>query len=150
MKVKYDPNYGSDRDGNRGIPVWDAELDNSYEERQEIAEQIYNTLVTDNWIDLNHFNITLTHTVKNNCIYDEKYDETFCDEVEVEFDTIIAPINYMDIVIPMAIEQIDNEWSIEDVSHLLYLEEVLINANYKSEELTKAIEPFKDKTENEN
>lgn len=42
MKCYYDRNYGADRDGNRGVGVWDCELEKSDE--PEILEQLYNRL----------------------------------------------------------------------------------------------------------
>jgi hypothetical protein len=36
MTTYYDKNYGADADGNRGIPVWEIELDNS--DTQEILD----------------------------------------------------------------------------------------------------------------
>ena len=39
-------------------------------------------------------------------------------------------------MIPMAIKQVNDDWDIEDMSHLLYLEASLIETGYKGEELT--------------
>ena len=146
MQAEYEPNYGADRDGNRGIPAWNIELDGSPEERQEIAEQVFAALIEDNEVNLNQFNIILTYTIHNNCIYDTKYDETFCDETEIKFDTNTPPIDYMDLVIPMMLDGID-DWDIDEVSRLLYLERDLVEAKYAGKELTqltKAVEPFRE------
>ena len=47
MQVTYIQNYGADADGNRGIPMWEASLDDSEEEREEIARQIADKLLDD-------------------------------------------------------------------------------------------------------
>ena len=150
MKVEYESDYGADRDGNRGIPIREVSLDNSPEEREEIASKIYDALIADGEINLEKFNVILTHTERSNCRYDEEHDETFCDEIDIEFDTDICPIDYMDIVIPMAIEQVDNDWNVEDISHLLYLEKVLTETGYEGKELTqlsKVVNPFREEWE---
>lgn len=146
MQAEYEPNYGADRDGNRGIPAWNIELDDSLEEREEVAEQIYDALIEDNEINLNQFNVVLTHITRSNCIYDTKYDETFCDEIEIKFDTNISPIDYMDLVVPMMLDGVD-DWDVDEVSRLLYLERGLVEAKYEGKELaqlTKAVEPFRE------
>ena len=158
MKIEYEPNYGSDRDGNRGLSTWNIELDNSLEERQEIAEKIYDVLMADGWVNLERFNVTLSIVKYSNCTYSEQYDETLYDETlydetKVEFDTDISPIDYMDLIIPLAIEQIDDSWDTEDVAHLLYLETALIEAGYKGKELvqlTNTVKHFKENLKNEN
>jgi len=147
LKVEYESDYGADRDGNRGITIREVTLDNSPEEREEIAGKIYDALIADGEINFEQFNVILTHTERSNCKYDEEHDETFCDEIDIEFDTDICPIDYMDIVIPMAIEQIDEDWDVEEMSHLLYLPKILTEAKYKSKELaelTEVVNPFRE------
>ena len=150
MKIEYESDYGADRDGNRGITIREVTLDNSPEEREEIAGKIYDALIADGEINFEQFNVILTHTERSNCRYDEEHDETFCDEIDIEFDTDVCPIDYMDIVIPMAIEQIDKNWNIEDMSPLLYLEKVLTEVGYKGKELiqlSKIVASFREEWE---
>lgn len=147
MKASFDPGYGADRDGNRGVPMWDADLDDSPEEREEIAEKICEALMEDGEISLDQFNVTLVHVEYSNCRYSEQYDETFCDENEVEFDFDVSPVDYMDLVIPMALEQVDDDWGVDEMSCLMYLEKDLIEAKYEGKELaqlTKVVEPFRE------
>ena len=143
MKVEYESN----RDDSKGMTIREVSLDNSLAEREEIAEQICKALVADGEIRLDQFNVTLTYTTRSNCKYNDEHDETFCDENTVEFDFDIAPIDYMDIIVPMAIDQIDEDWDVEEMSHLLYLEKVLTEGKYKSRELaqlTEAVNPFRE------
>ena len=146
VKIEYSSNYGANPDSNRGIHVQEVSLDNTLEEREEIAEQICKALVTDGEIGLYQFSVNLMYTAYSNCKYSEEHDETFCDETEVVFDTEISPIDYMDIVIPMIIEQVDDDWGIDEVSPLLYLEKLLIDVEYKGKELsqlTEIVDPFR-------
>jgi hypothetical protein len=41
MKTYIDKNYGADADGNRGITVYEYELEDTQDERDEIAEILY-------------------------------------------------------------------------------------------------------------
>ena len=82
-----------------------------------------------------------------NCSYDHEREEVLCDETGVEFDADVPPIAYMDIVIPMVIEQVDDDWGIDKVSPLLYLEKILIGVGYRGEELaqlTETVNPFRE------
>lgn len=146
MKVNYDSSYGADRDGNRGEPMWEADLNDSIEEREEIVDNICKDFSEDGEINLDRFDVTIIHVDYSNCRYNEEYDETFCEENEVEFNFNVSPIDYMDLAIPRLLEQIDG-WGVDKMSSLLYLEKDLIEAKYKGEELnqlTKAVEPFRE------
>ena len=53
----------------------------------------------------------------------------------------------------MVIKRVNDDWSIEDVSCLLYLETLLIQTKYKGKELvqlTKTVEMFKEILKDEN
>ena len=148
MKASFEKCYGADRDGNRGVSAWFAELDDSLEEREEIAEKVFKEIIEGEEVNLERFNVTLSIVEYSNCTYSEQYDETFCDENEVEFEFCVSPIDYMDLVIPMVIEQIDDDWGVDEMSCLLYLERDLIDAGYTGKELaqlSKAVEPFREK-----
>ena len=52
----------------------------------------------------------------------------------------------------MVIKRVNDDWGIEDVPCLLYLETLLIETGYKGKELvqlTKTIKPFKETLNNE-
>lgn len=136
MKVTYD------RESTTDPSVWEAELDNSQEEQEEIAEQICEALLENGEIRLDQFNVTLTHVERSNCSYNDQNDESFCDEHEVKFSFNVSPIDYMGLVIQMALEQA----KVDEMSYLLYLEKDLIEVGYDTKELTqltKRIEPFR-------
>ena len=145
MKVNYDSSYGADRDGNKGEPMWDADLDDSIEEREEIVDQICKALSEDGEISLNRFDVTMTHIDYSNCWYSEEYNETFCEENEVEFNFNVSPVDYMDLAIPRLLGQVDG-WDVDRMSPLLYLEKLLTEVGYEGKELvqlTEVVEPFK-------
>ena len=136
-------------DQDEGVKVvsWDANLDDSLEEREEIAERIFNAFIEDGEINLSKLSVTLTHTVYNSYQYNRGLDEYLSDEEELLFSFEISPINYMDLVIPMILDEVDNDWGIEEMASLLYLERDLIDAGYTGKELaqlTKKVNPFRE------
>ena len=143
MKADFEQAYGADRDGNRGVAMWEPELDGSVEEREEIAEKICEGLSEDGEISLHRFNVTLTLVVSVGCRYMGRCDEIFVGD----FDFNISPVDYMDLVIPMMLDEVDDDWGVDEMSRLLYLERDLIEAKYEGKELaqlTKAVEPFRE------
>lgn len=147
MKADYCLGYGTHSDEDRGVRVWGASLDDSLEEREEIAESVCEALLGDGEINLNRFSVTLVHTERSNCRYSEQCDEVFCDEDDVEFSFEVSPFCYMDIVIPRALEQVNDGWGVEEMASLLYLERDLIEAKYEGKELAelaRVVEPFRE------
>lgn len=45
MKIYKDNNYGSDIDGNRGTTIYEYDLEDTREERVEIAELLYDSFI---------------------------------------------------------------------------------------------------------
>ena len=140
MKITYRINS----DKAKVTQVWNATLDNSPEERKEIAEQIFKALIKNGEIRFDHFSVTFIHIIRSNCEYHEGIGDTFCDEETVEFKFDIAPIDYMDLVILMAIKEVN------EMPSLLYLEKALTELDYKGEklaQLTEVIKPFRENWE---
>ena len=136
MKITYRINS----DKAKVTQVWNATLDGSPEEREKIAEQIFEALMKNGEIRFDQFSVIFTHIVRSNCEYHKGIGDTFCDEDTVEFKFDIAPIDYMDLVILMAIKEVN------EMPPLLYLEEALTELDYKGEklaQLTEVVEPFK-------
>ena len=147
MVVKYYPNYSTYRTGNGGEDPLEVSLDNSQEEREEVAEKVCEALMSDGEINLDRVNVTLTHLERSNCQYSEQHDETYCSEDIVEFDFDIAPMDYLDVVVAKVVEQVDDAWDVNKMSPLLYLERALTEVGYEGKELaqlTEVVEPFRE------
>lgn len=149
MKVeRYE--YGEDRDGRKGIMVEDVEMDGSDEENVDVASQIALAVIEDELDDLHSFTAVLIEIEHRNHAYCPEEGD-FYDEVEVPHNFEVEPIDYMNLVIPMLLQTVEeeaevNKWDYNEFAALLELEEKLINAEYQNEllsKLTAIVEPYR-------
>ena len=88
MKVTLEKDYGADADGGRGINVYKCELDNSLEEREEIAGIIAGSLLKDGEVNLYSYEVELN------------YSDDGCD-VDCKF--TVSPFDYIDLIVDMVL-----------------------------------------------
>lgn len=143
--------YGADADGRRGIMVAEPILEGTDEETSAITNQIVDAIFDDCLDDVHDFTAVLTDVEHRNVKFSREMDEHFYDEVEVDYDFEVSPIDYMDYVLPKVFKRVEDEaevngWTFHEFDVLLELEEKLIDADYQGEHLdtlTAIVEPYR-------